>query len=298
MPSYTNNMGGAAGKADPLAGVAALSGALTSHISELNATPGLIGVTNGMYPTNAVAGSMTAEAVTNGITLGVVDGSGSVGSTYTLSKALTLYLGFVHHTGDPVASDLPVEGNFAWYRNDTSGAYGFIFNDTGSVVFQNFTYISGTITLAQHGNLGSGGTEPHDFTQISGSITLAQHGNLGSGSLPHDFTQISSTISDTQHGSRSGGTLHAAATNTTAGFATAAQIIQLNQATSTLTDITSTGAVSEILNGTILYVNGVPVLTARIASVAALLGTATLADVITKVNEILTKTKAVDLMSP
>lgn len=87
--------------------------------------------------------------------------------------------------------------------------------------------------------------------------------NFGGSLVFQNLATFSGTISDTQHGSRSGGTLHAAATTSAAGFATAAQITLLGGLNTTVTDITTTGAVTELLNGSQLQVNGTKVVGAR-----------------------------------
>lgn len=246
MPSFTNNVGGADGKATWQAAIGALSNAHQSLISNINSTPSFLGVSNGVYPSDAVPGSFTAEATDGGINFGVVDGSRTVPQIFNFSQTITNFLGTIDHPGDPVVADFPADGNYGWFRNDTSGAYGIVLNDAGSIVYPNFVYISGTISLTQHGDLhGLGGTS-------------------------HDFQQIFGTITDLQHGTRSGGTLHAAATGLANGFMTTTQVGQLTTATTniatlqtTVTDITSTGTPSNILNCTHLDVNGTKVVGAR-----------------------------------
>lgn len=122
--------------------------------------------------------------------------------------------------------------------------------------------------------------------------------NFGGALVFQDFAGFGGAISDAQHGARGGGTLHTAATTSTAGFATGAQITLLNSVNTIITDITGTGTPSNTLNATTFYVGGVPVISARAASVALLAGAATLAQVITTVNSIITNIKANNFMSP
>lgn len=235
----------------------ALQSAIQSIQVQTNTAPTLFSNTGGKVPIGVVPGSLNVTRQQDGsITLDVADSSGfgnplTVAATTPSSSA---YLSPQTHTGAPSTTQFPLPGNFGWYKNTTSGNWYFTLNFGGSLVFQDISTLSGTITATQHGNLA-------------------------------------------------GGALHAAATTSANGFATATQIVQLNQATTDtaavtaiVTNITSTGTPTNTLNATVFYVNGVPVLDGQMAVLAPLGGGAVLSDVITAFNTLLARLKSVLLM--
>lgn len=226
-----------------------LTSVVTSFQSQNNSAPGLFSNTGGLVPLGVTPGSLNAVRMPDGsISLDVADSSG-FGNPVTIGGAAPgsdNYLAPQTHSGAPTTTQFPSAGNFGWYKNTSSGNWYFTLNFGGTLVFQDISTFSGTIT-------------------------------------------------DTQHGSRSGGTLHAAATSSTAGFATAAQITSLTATAATVADITSTGTVSHVINGTTIYVNGVPVISARITHIA---NATTAIDVITQFNALLAALQANNMMSP
>lgn len=192
----------------------------------------------GALPSGVSPYSLATQQTATTLNFHVADSRGVFGNAIQFPKTLTLYTGLTESASGPATSDLPSDGSFGWHLNTTSGRYAFAYNDSGTIIFPNLTYISGTITNTQHGNLaGQGGTD-HDLTQISGnisvipgSITLSQHGDLsGLGGTSHGFGQISGTITIAQHGALGNlsGTAHLAVTTSVDGFMSASDKTKLN----------------------------------------------------------------------
>lgn len=255
------NSNGATTASNP---TAALVNSVQSIQDSINANPAVI--TNPSGTTGAVPGTLTTQAVNGAIMVGVIGSNGRPGPTFPLGKP-ALYVSLSTSTAAPGTGDLPKDGNYGWHFNSSTGEYSFAYNSGGSIVFQSIDTLSGKITSTQHGDLSAVDTSlpRHVFSQITGAITLVQHGNLGSGSVsPHDFSQISGTVSDTQHGSRAGGSLHPnVVVSGASGFMTGVQAATLASILTIVNDITSTGAVSELLNCTQLQVSGTKVVGAR-----------------------------------
>lgn len=236
--------------------VAGLTSSIQSIQTQTNTAPSLFSNTGGMVALGVVPGSLNVSRLQDGsITLDVADSSG-FGNPLTIGASApdsANYIAPQTRAGSPTVTQFPSPGNFGWYKNTSTGQWYWTLNFGGTLVFQNLSTLSGTISALQHGNL-------------------------------------------------TGGTLHAAATNTSSGFATAAQITQLNMATSNIatvtaivTDITSTGTPTHTINGTVIYCNGVAVISARAAAVA---NSTDVTNAAVQLNALLASLRAINLLSP
>lgn len=224
---------------------------VTSDLQQqLNSQPASVSVLDGVIPKGLKAGDRTFRTTPTGLALGVSDSKGNVNEVPLNRVTLQNYKPPQSAAGGPTTAQFPNSGDFGWYTNTSSGDVSFVSNIGGAITHESINLLTGSITFAQHGNLSNAGVA-HNFADLSGALTSgAQHGNLG------------------------GAALHAAATTSTNGFATAAQVTLLGTLNTTLTDITSGGAVTEILNGTRLFISGVGSVTTKQAAVTTVSGSA------------------------
>ena len=149
---------------------------------------------------------------------------------------------------------------------------------------------TGAPTTAQFPNNGSFGWYKNTSTG-NWYFTLNFSGSM----VFQDLATFTGTISAGQHGNLPGGALHAAASGSAAGFLSAADKGTYDANVATVNAITSTGTPGHIVNGTILYVGGVPVITARAAAVA---NSTDVTNVAVQLNALLASLRAIDLLSP
>lgn len=224
-------------------GVGAIQQQLNNAQDQANGQSRFIGVANNSpLPAGATAGSLAQWSDADNYYFSQVGSGGAYTDPLTLPRDISatsdkakLYITLTTSALPPSTTDLPLDGNYGWHLDTSTSAYYWAYNAAGVIVYPNFLSIAGTITLTQHGNLGSGATKPHDFTQFSGTISNAQHALVtGSGAPFHNFVDIGSTITDAQHGSRAGGTLHSLVTTTVDGFCRATDRVKLNDMTSAI----------------------------------------------------------------
>lgn len=87
----------------------------------------------------------------------------------------------------------------------------------------------------------------------AGAVVFPNFASI-SGTL--NFTRLAGELTDSQHGDRGGGSLHAVATDSVDGFMAASEHEKLR-------DITATGSPANILNCTLLYIDGTATLSGR-----------------------------------
>lgn len=138
---------------------------------QVNAGPQLVrGSSSGAAPTLRTGDTATRVTASGDIQVRIGTSKGrSVIRTISPPGASTGYLAPQTGTVAPtVVTNFPNSGDAGWYRNTSSGAVYFVYNDGGTLR----TITASTIGIA--------------FTDISGAITDAQHGSRSGGTLHAD----------------------------------------------------------------------------------------------------------------
>lgn len=204
--------------------VKALVSTVQQYQTQNNSAPGYFSPQGGRIAGGVPPGSMNARSLSDGsIALSIASASGFGGEVV-------------------IGGQAPDSSNYLAPQTHSGAPTTTQFPSSG-----NFGWYKNTTTGNWYFTLNSGGTIVFQaISTLSGSITAAQHG------------------------AQTDQTLHAVSTSTTNGFMTAAQFNTLAANTTniasiqtTVTDITSTGTVSELLNGSQIQVNGTKVVGAR-----------------------------------
>jgi len=117
------------------------------------------------------------------------------------------YIAYQDGTTAPTTAEFPNDGDWGWYKDETTQYIYFVLNHNGAILKQRIETLTGSITSSQHGNLSAVASTMHAFSQLTGSITASQHGDLSSTtSNMHSFVQLTGNITESQHGDLSSST--------------------------------------------------------------------------------------------
>lgn len=176
MPKLTNSYGNQ--DVDPSARLA-----LEQVRRQTNRSPNLLQSRNGAQnkaPAKMSRGDLASSLVPRGCMF-TLAGDKNTRRSIIVPDDIIQNLGTQFGTGVPTIANFPTENDYGWWIDTAAGKAYWSINVTGTIYYTtstiggiNFTDISGTITDAQHGNLGrqTGGSPHHT------NATTAQPGFL------------------------------------------------------------------------------------------------------------------------